>query len=161
MYRLWAYFSTTGWLDDPFCLWPFRCNSIPPVKPEANLFLVHAVLVYHKRLGGDCVSSCKIFMSIKHSLNFCICSKTLNQVDCSQSQTFCNSWCISEDTWTYYGILCMKELNLGQAIIPRLQTEHAPRFEENVILFTCRTLIYLGSMLLSRICFCQSVRNAG
>jgi len=35
----------------------------------------------------------------------------------------------------------------SQAIIPRLQTEHAPRLEENIILFTCRTLIYLGSML--------------
>ena len=45
----------------------------------------------------------------------------------------------------------MKELNWGQAIIPRLQTEHAPTFEENVILFTCRSLIYLGSMWLSRI----------
>ena len=36
----------------------------------------------------------------------------------------------------------------GQAIIPRLQSEHEPTLEENIVLLSCRSLIYLGSMWL-------------
>ncbi|CAK9074311.1 unnamed protein product [Durusdinium trenchii] len=35
----------------------------------------------------------------------------------------------------------------SQAIIPRLQADHAPTREENIALFVCRCMIYLGSML--------------
>ena len=44
--------------------------------------------------------------------------------------------------------LLVKVAGLGQAIIPRMQTEHDPTIEENIALVTCRSLIYLGSMWL-------------